>query len=106
MSSYEAADDAEDPGQVSFILMRASETFDGQDRVMSRAAYDLQVLATAHSASCGHPGFVPDEYLAGLSMESTITENTGATWITPVLSVRRALLGKRQAELTVLFRSS
>ena len=76
MSSYEAADDAEDPGQVSFILMRASETFDGQDRVMSRAAYDLQVLATAHSASCGHPGFVPDDYLEhldGLSIETTIT---------------------------------
>ena len=33
---------------------------------MSRAAYDLQVLATAHSASCGHPGFVPDDYLEHL----------------------------------------
>jgi hypothetical protein len=43
---------------------------------MSRAAYDLQVLATAHSASCGHPGFVPDDYLEhldGLSIETTIT---------------------------------
>ena len=33
---------------------------------MSRAAYDLQVQATAHSASCGHPGFVPDDYLEHL----------------------------------------
>ena len=43
---------------------------------MSRAAYDLQVLATAHSASCGHPGFVPDDYLEhldGLAIETTIT---------------------------------
>ena len=43
---------------------------------MSRAAYDLQVLATAHSASCGHPGFVPDDYLEhldGLGIETTIT---------------------------------
>ena len=43
---------------------------------MSRAAYDLQVEATAHSASCGHPGFVPDdylEYLDGLGVETTIT---------------------------------
>jgi hypothetical protein len=43
---------------------------------MSRAAYDLQVRATAHSASCGHPGFVPDdylEYLDGLSVETAIT---------------------------------
>ena len=56
--------------------MEASETFDGQDRVMSRAAYDLQVRATAHSASCGHPGFVPDDYLEhldGLGIETTIT---------------------------------
>ena len=73
MSSDEAA---EDPGQVSFIHMRAEDTFDGQDRVMSRAAYDLQVLATAHSASCGHPGFVPDdylEYLDDLAIETTTT---------------------------------
>ena len=43
---------------------------------MSRAAYDLQVQATAHSASCGHPGFVPDDYLEhldGLGIETTIT---------------------------------
>ena len=75
MSSDEAADE-EDRGQVSFILMRASETFDGQDRVMSRAAYDLQVLATSHSAFCGHPGFVPDDYLEhldGLGVETTTT---------------------------------
>src|SRR6266702_2492794 len=75
MSSDEAADE-EDRGQVSFILMRASETFDGQDRVMSRAAYDLQVRATAHSALCGHPGFVPDDYLEhldGLGIETMIT---------------------------------
>ncbi len=73
MSSGEAAEDEEDPGQVSFIVMPAEETFDGQDRVMSRAAWDLQCRATMHSASCGHPGFVPDEYLDGLSVQTTIT---------------------------------
>ena len=76
MSSGEAADNAEDPGHRSFIIMHATETFDGQERVMSRAAYDLQVLATAHSASCGHPGFVPDDYLGhldGLAIETTVT---------------------------------
>jgi hypothetical protein len=76
MSSDEAADDAEDPGHRSFIIMYATETFDGQERVMSRAAYDLQVLATGHSAYCGHPGFVPDDYLEhldGLAIETTIT---------------------------------
>jgi hypothetical protein len=43
---------------------------------MSRGAWDLQCLATVHSASCGHPGFVPDDYLEhldGLSIETTIT---------------------------------
>src|SRR5271166_723809 len=76
MSSDEAADSAEDPGHLRFIIMHATETFDGQERVFSRAAYDLQVLATAHSASCGHPGYVPDDYLEhldGLGIETTIT---------------------------------
>src|ERR1700732_31442 len=76
MSSDEAADNPEDPGHPSFIIMRDTETFDGQERVMSRAAYALQVLATAPSASCGHPGFVPDDYLEhldGLAIETTIT---------------------------------
>jgi len=56
--------------------MAASETFDGQERVMSHEAWDLQILATAHSASCGHPGFVPDDYLEhldGLSIKTTLT---------------------------------
>ena len=76
MSGDEPADDDEDRERAPFILMRAGETFDGQERVMSRAAYDLQVLATAHSASCGHPGYVPDDYLEhldGLGVETTIT---------------------------------
>jgi hypothetical protein len=76
MTSDEAGDNPEDPGHLSFILMLDTETFDGQERVMSRAAYDLQVLATSHSASCGHPGFVPDDYLEhldGLAIETTIT---------------------------------
>jgi hypothetical protein len=75
MSSDDAPGD-ENLEPVTFILMRAEDTFDGQERIFSRAAYDLQVLATAHSASCGHPGFVPDDYLEhldGLSIETTIT---------------------------------
>ena len=71
--SSEAAGGDEDLEHVSFILMRAEDTFDGQDRVMSRAAWDLQCRATAHSARCGHPGFVPDEYLDVLRTETTIT---------------------------------
>jgi hypothetical protein len=66
MNSDETADDDEAPRRVRFIRARASETFDGQDRVLSRVAYDLQVRVTAHSASCGHPGFVSDDYLEHL----------------------------------------
>jgi hypothetical protein len=76
VSSDESGYGPDDPERPRFILMRASESFDGQERVMSRAAYDLQVQAMAHSASCGHPGFVPDDYLDhldGFSIETTIT---------------------------------
>ena len=69
--SSEAAGDDEDLEPVTFILMRAEDTFDGQERVMSRAAYDLQVRATAHSASCGHPGYVPDDYLEHLTASAS-----------------------------------
>ena len=71
-----AGDDDEDLEPAPFILMRAEETFDGQERVFSRPAYDLQVRATSHSATCGHPGYVPDDYLEhldGLGIETTIT---------------------------------
>ena len=59
-----------------FIRMRAEDTFDGQERVFTHAAYEVQVQATAHSARCGHPGYVPDDYLEhldGLGIETTIT---------------------------------
>jgi hypothetical protein len=38
MSSDQAAGDAQDPEHVTFIRMRAEETFDGQERAMSRPA--------------------------------------------------------------------
>ena len=72
----ETADDDEDLEHSRFIRMRAEDTFDGQERVFTRAAYNLQVHATAHSARCGHPGYVPDDYLEhldGLGIETTIT---------------------------------
>jgi hypothetical protein len=76
MSSDQAAGDDGDLEPVTFIRMRAEDTFDGQERVMSKAAYDLQCRVTSHSASCGHPGYVPDDYLEhlnGLGIETTIT---------------------------------
>jgi hypothetical protein len=72
----ETADDDEDLERPRFIRMAAEDTFDGVERVFTRAAYDLQVHATAHSPRCGHPGYVPDDYLEhldGLGIETTIT---------------------------------
>src|SRR5690349_1619373 len=72
----EAADDNGVLERPRFIRMRAEDTFDGQERIFTRAGYDLQVRATAHSARCGHPGYVPDDYLEhldGLGIETTIT---------------------------------
>ena len=66
----------EDLEHVSFILMRAEDTFDGQDRVMSRAAWDLQ--CPRHSSlRVLRPSRVRarriSEHLDGLSIETTIT---------------------------------
>lgn len=41
--------------------------------MLSFAAWDLQYHATAHSAVYGHPGFIPDQYLAARGSETTIT---------------------------------
>ena len=66
-------------GPAPWISMAAGETFDGQERCFTRTAYNLQVTATCHSASCGHPGFVPDDYLGQL--ESLGTETTTTAWL-------------------------
>lgn len=71
-----SGEDQEDPERARFIIMPQSETFDGQEHVMSREAYDLHILAISHSTSCDHPGFVPDDYLEhldGLAIETTST---------------------------------
>jgi len=65
-------------GPAPWISMAAGETFDGQERWFTRAAYHLQVNATRHSAACGHPGFVPDDYLEQLESLGTETTTTAA----------------------------
>ena len=73
MSSDEAAADAPDPEHAAFVRLPAGAASDGRDRVMSRAARELRTRGTAHSAVHGHPGFVPDDYLAGLGPQTAIT---------------------------------
>jgi len=54
------------PGPAPDISIAAGETDDGQERWFSQAAYGLQISAACHSASCGRPGFIPDDYLRQL----------------------------------------
>ena len=69
MSSDQGTADRENPDHTRRKILRAPDTFDRRDHVMTAAAYQLHVTATAHSAARDHPGFVPDEYLAGLTGE-------------------------------------
>lgn len=85
----EAKDDDEDLDPVPFILMRAEETFDGQERVLSRAAYDHQIRATGHSASwTGKPSNMPSTGYARAEAKTprlsppngTMKPKPGPTW--------------------------
>jgi len=70
-----AEDDDEYLEPAPFILMEASETFDGRERWFTRGAYELQTKAVPHSVVCGHAGYIPDDYLEhlnGLGIETTI----------------------------------
>jgi hypothetical protein len=68
----EATRPREDLGHASFMIMRA-------ERYLRRPAPrdvtgGIRPSGTRrHAALCGHPGFVPGGYLAGLSVEATIT---------------------------------
>ena len=73
MSSDEAAADAPGPEHAAFVRLPADAASDGRDRMMSRAARELRTRGTAHSAVHGHPGFVPDDYLAGPGPQTAIT---------------------------------
>ena len=73
MSSDQAAADAPGPEHAAFVRLPAGAAFDGRDGVMSRAARELRTRGTAHCAVHGHPGFVPDDYLAGLGPQTAIT---------------------------------
>ena len=73
MSSDHAAADAPDPEHAAFVRLPAGAASDGRDRVMSRAARELQTRGTTHSTVRSHPGFVPDDYLAGPGPQTAIT---------------------------------
>jgi hypothetical protein len=70
MSSDEAAGDAQGQQRVTHIILRAEGWFEGPDRVLPVAAYELDGRAAADSVVYGHAGFVPDHYLVGLGPEA------------------------------------
>jgi hypothetical protein len=69
-------DENEDLGQepelARFYRLDHSWSFDGEDHVISVAAYKLHIGTTADSVTGGHPGFVPDEYLSSLSPSTAV----------------------------------
>jgi hypothetical protein len=67
MSSDQGTADPESLDHARRKILRAPDAFDRRDHVMTAAAYQLHVTATAHSAARDHPGFVPDVYLASLA---------------------------------------
>jgi hypothetical protein len=73
MSSGEAGGDAQGQQRVTHIILRADGWFDGPDRVLPVAAYELDGRAAADSVVYGHAGFVPDYYLADLGPEAAVS---------------------------------
>ena len=67
MRRYQVTGDRDGSDPARLKILRAADTFDRRDHVMTAAAYQLHVTATSHSADRDHPGFVPAEYLASLT---------------------------------------
>ena len=65
--------DPEDEDHTTFFRLQGTEDAEGQEAVVSRAAFQLHGHAIVNSVRDGHPGFVPDEYLNAISAETTIT---------------------------------
>lgn len=61
---HDDEDQDQEPDLTRFYRLDRSWSFDGEDHVISVAAYKLHLAGTADSVTGGHPGFVPDEYLS------------------------------------------
>jgi hypothetical protein len=62
LAAEDARVTAADPDLAEFI--RLADQFDGQEHVISRAAYNLHLDAIASSAKARRPGYVPDSWLS------------------------------------------
>lgn len=59
--------DFEDDDHTTFFAVKRD---DGDDAVLSGAAYELHTFGMMNSIKDGHPGFVSDEYLNAISAET------------------------------------
>jgi hypothetical protein len=76
VSDAESAGDRDGPDRGRVKIIRAADAFDRRDHVMSAAAYLLHLKATLNSAVRDYPGFVPDEYVASLTVEDLHSPGT------------------------------
>ncbi len=76
ISDAETAGDLEWPVRSRVKFLRAADAFDRRDHIMSAPAYLLHLKATLSSAVLDHPGFVPDEYVASLTVEDLHSPGT------------------------------
>jgi|SRR5271165_6107107 len=67
------SNDAEDEDHTTFLRLGGARGADGEEPVLSRAAFQLHAFAIVNGAEEGYPGFVPDKYLNAISAETTIT---------------------------------
>jgi hypothetical protein len=49
------------------IILRAANSFDGRDHVISAAAFELHIMSIANSTANDRPGLVPDASLSSLT---------------------------------------
>ena len=65
--------DPEDDDHTTFFRLEGTANAEGDELVISRAAFQLHGFGIINSVQDGHPGFVFEEYLNAISAETTIT---------------------------------
>jgi hypothetical protein len=65
--------DPEDDDHARFLHLEGMRNADGEEPIVSVAAFQLHGHGIINSVKGDHPGFVPDEYLNAISAETTIT---------------------------------
>jgi hypothetical protein len=74
MNAFGAADSADNATHTIFVRLRRSRSdATSEELVLSRAAMHLHTFGVLSSIEAGHPGFVSDRYLNGISAETSIT---------------------------------